>query len=273
MTVSADRVRPIGRATPVDAQGMIVNPCHPDHIVAPWDDALVTALALIRSSLGAALHSVYLRGSIPRGTAIETVSDLDLVCVLEGVPRPPPRGWSSTIDARLRQRHPFCTGADVRGVSIERLMEPERSAALRFLLKTQALCIEGPDLTAAWDAVPLAHARMALKALPASLAAIRAFMQDASHRGAGERRPRCRWIAKKIIRAAFERVAERERAYTRDLYPCWEAASRHDPHKAAHLYQALLLAIEPEDTPAALEHLLQLGDWVASSPPWTNPAP
>jgi hypothetical protein len=265
MTAAADLVRPIGRAVPVDARGCVVNPCTREQIAEPWLGAVHTALALIRMALDASLHSVYLRGSVPRGTAVANLSDLDLVCVLSSPPPPLSRSWSATIDARIRQHHPFCAGVDLRVVSRERLMEPERSAALRFLLKTQAICIEGEDLTSQWEDVPLAQANISLRALPASLSAVRAFMHTHPDGEPEERLRRCRWIAKKIVRAGFELVAQRERAYTRDLYPCWEALSRHHPDKAHDMYQTLRLALEPRDDHAAITKALNLGDWVVAN--------
>ncbi len=265
MTNAIDPVRPIGRAVPVDARGCVVNPCTREQIAEPWLGAVHTALALIRMALDTSLHSVYLRGSVPRGTAVANLSDLDLVCVLSSPPPSQSRSSFSTIDARIRQRHPFCTGADLRVVSRERLMEPGRSVTLRFLLKTQAVCIHGEDLTTQWEDVPLAQAKIALAALPASLAAVRAFMHAHPDGETDQRARLYRWVAKKIVRAGFELVAERERAYTRDLYPCWEAWSRHRPDKAHDMYQTLLLALEPQTDPAAITKALQLGDWVVAN--------
>jgi hypothetical protein len=273
MTAAADPVRPVGRAIPVDARGCVVNPCTREQIAEPWLGAVHTALALIRMALDASLHSVYLRGSVPRGTAVAHLSDLDLVCVLSSPPPPQSRSSFSTIDARIRQHHPFCAGADLRVVSREQLMEPGRSATLRFLLKTQAICIQGEDLTTLWEDIPLAQAKIALRALPASLAAVRAFMHAHPDGETDERARLCRWVAKKIIRAGFELVAERECAYTRDLYPCWEAWSRHHPERAHDMYQTLLLALEPRQPAKTITEALQLGDWVVAtaSPRVTSP--
>jgi hypothetical protein len=56
---------------------------------------------------------------------------------------------------------------------------------------------------------------------------------------------------------------ERERAYTRDLYYCWQGFSRHYPGRSPDMRRALELAVDPSDGDAAeaLSLLRGLGSW------------
>ena len=53
---------------------------------AAFVPVVAAARAQIAGTFGTRLHSAYLYGSIPRGTAVGRVSDLDLLAVLTGPP-------------------------------------------------------------------------------------------------------------------------------------------------------------------------------------------
>lgn len=255
-------VLPIGQAVPVCELGYIVNPCRTERVVSPWREAVNLLNALCQTSLGASLHSLYLRGSVPRGTAVEHRSDLDAVCVTRSPSPTLPPSFQAAVQARVLQAHPFCTGVDLRIVPHDKLLNPDRSAALQFFLKTQSLCIAGEDITAHWASFTLRQARLTLQGLTTSLAGTRASLASEPGLGADERRQLCRWITKKIIRAGFELVAERERAYTRDLYPSWTGFARHYPEMAGPMREVLTLAINPRSDPLQIETALKVGDWL-----------
>lgn len=266
-------VLPIGHAVPVCELGYIVNPCRSERVVSPWREAANLLSALCQTSLGASLQSLYLRGSVPRGTAVEHRSDLDAVCVTRSPPLTLPPSFQAAIQARVLQAHPFCTGVDLRIVPYDKLLNPNRSAALQFFLKTQSLCIAGEDITANWASFPLRQARLTLQGLTTSLAGTRASLTGEPGLGANERQQLCRWIAKKIVRAGFELVAERERTYTRDLYPCWTGFARHYPEMAEPMREVLTLAINPRSDPLQIEATLKVGDWLRTQSQPANNAP
>jgi hypothetical protein len=73
----------------------------------------------------------------------------------------------------------------------------------------------------------------------------------------------CTAIMKRFLRAGFELVMERERAYTRDLYFCHEAFARHCPERRGDMWRALELAVEPGDEPdELLPFVRDLGGWL-----------
>lgn len=254
-------IRPIGRTQPVDAAGCIVNPCAAHLVTAPWRAVADDVLAACREALGPALHSLYLRGSVPRGLAIAGVSDLDAIGVVRGsvaghVP------WTRRLDARVRERHPCCRGVELRLWPLQGLTTLAPGHPARFLLKTQALCLWGPDVAAGWSPVPLEAAHIVLADLPQALARMRAALAPGPGTDAGLMRQRCRWLAKKVVRAGFELVALREQAYTRDLHPCWLAFARHHPAQAEAMREVLALAVEPTAETSRIAAAIALGDWV-----------
>lgn len=259
-------IESLGQLVPTDDQGRIVNPCDPQRLVDPWRAPVTELIERFRHGLGGALRSVYLRGSLPRGLAIEGVADVDMVCVMLRSPGRggPPLGWVRSVERAVLERYPFCSDVSVRLVSLEWLMASPQAHPLRFLLKTQGLCVWGAHLAEGWDDYTLADARITLIGLPHAMRDFREFLDlspDVNRNGIARR---CRWIMKKIVRSGFELVATSERAYTRDLYPCWEAFSRHYPDEAARMRQVLELAVNPVSDRDRIRLALAVGDWVVA---------
>jgi hypothetical protein len=154
-------IQPIGRSQPVDSQGFIVNTCSADLIKAPWSRLVSDLLAQCQDELGDSLHSLQLRGSVPRGLAVEGLSDLDVFCITDGR-LPQASVWIDRMARRLQALHPFCRGLDLRVWPLCDLVGLPSGHPARFLLKTQGLCIWGPDATADWAPVPLVSAGLKL---------------------------------------------------------------------------------------------------------------
>jgi uncharacterized protein len=260
-TATATPILRIGGAQPVDAAGCIVNPCAAELVAGPWRAAVGALVAGCREEFGMALHSAHLRGSVPRGLAVDGLSDLDAIAVVEGTPAGNP-AWKAALDQRVREAHPGCRSVDLRLWPLQFLTGLPAGHPVRFALKTQGLCVWGPDPAAAWPPVPLGQARTVLEALPLALARMHEVLAQAPGTDPALMRQRCRWLAKKIVRAGFELVAQRERAYTRDLVPCWEAFARHHPGHAAAMRQVLAMAVDPSTEPGRIRDAIALGAWV-----------
>ena len=109
---------------------------------------------------------------------------------------------------------------------------------------------------------PLEHASIAMKALPAALERMRGAIAQNTPADEALMVARCRWLAKKVVRAGFELVAPLERAYTRDLYPCWQGFARHHRALTTPMEEVLLLAIRPTARTSSLRKILELGEQV-----------
>lgn len=254
-------IRPIGTQQPVDAEGLIVNTCAAGLIREPWSRLVSDVLAQCLRELGISLHSLQLRGSVPRGTAVEGISDLDVLCITNGRLRQSSI-WIDRMARRVEALYPFCRALDLRVWPLCDVVGLPSSHSARFLLKTQGLCIWGADLTADWPGVPLEQARIALKGLPVAMERMRMAIAQRSPADEALMVARCRWLAKKVVRAGFELVAPLERTYTRDLQPCWQGFARHHPELASSMEEVLVLAIKPTARAAPLIKMIELGEKV-----------
>ncbi len=74
-------IKNIGRFCMNDSKGYILNDARPEKVDFIYNDLIKTVVETYKYQLQSDLHSVYIRGSIPRGLGIPGVSDLDTLCV------------------------------------------------------------------------------------------------------------------------------------------------------------------------------------------------
>lgn len=258
-----DPVRPVGSVLETDGDGYLVNPCAPEQIRPPWDGLVDEARETATTQLGPRLHSLYLRGSVPRGEAIEGLSDLDLVAVVDGGAGETDTTWLEAFEQDALSRHPFCTGIELLVVGRDEVLRDEGRSAIGFVLATGTLCIEGEDLTPSLPRFRPGDPEAAVHALQLG-ADIERFLEEGPLESPEERRASCAWICKRIVRAGFELVMEAEGTYTRDLWPCYEAFRRHHPEWSGEMRRVLEIAVDPLDAPDEVAELCRgLGAWVA----------
>jgi hypothetical protein len=255
-------ILPIGDVLSVDAEGFLINPCRRDLIAPPWSDAVTAVVEAYRAHFGARLHSVYVRGSVAKGTAMLDVSDIDTFTVLHGEPEDADRSWAESLHARLAQDFPFQTGVELAMVSLRTVREDTAAWVWPFLIKTQSVCVWGQDLASTLPGFKPgpALAGHALT-LASDLQEFRAHCPEAGDARDGQ--DWCQWIMKRVVRTGFELTMARERTYTRDLYPCYAAFARHYPEHALQMRQALQWAIEPiHDKKMLTQFLDDFGPWL-----------
>ncbi len=158
-----------GAVLHTDPDGYLIPDVSLDNIVPPWDEAVDFIKNAYIGHLGESLHSVYIRGSVARGLAVEGISDLDSFALARGYP------------------------SKMEGVKIG-----------------------------------------------------------------------CRWICKRFLRAGMDLVLSRSKAFTRDLYYCYEEFAKFYPQQDAAMWQALEYAINPTGNVEELLPLVkELGDFLA----------
>lgn len=258
-----DPVRPVGSVLATDADGFLVNESSRERIRPPWDALVEEAQQAAAQGIGPRLHGLYVRGSVARGEAVEGVSDLDLVAVVEGDAGEIDTSWLEPFERDALSRHPFCTGVELLVVGRDEVLRDEGRSAFGFALSTGGLCIAGEDLIPRLPRFRPGEPETAVHA-PRLGADIERFLQEAPQEAPEERKASCAWICKRLVRAGFELVMEAEGTYTRDLWPCYEAFRRHHPEWSGEMRRALEIAVDPIDAVEEVAELCRgLGAWIA----------
>lgn len=226
---------------------------------------LVRALrARLPEVLGRRLHSAYLYGSLPRGTAVPGVSDLDALAVLHNEPTEADRATTRALENELDTRFAQVDGAGILLDSVASLTgETERHDGGFFLA---CLCtpLLGPDLA---EHLPRYRptgllARQTNGDLEQTLT--RWHQRLATAHTPDQRRRLCRAIARRLVRTGFTLIMPTWNGWTSDLHESARLFAAHHPERADHMHTAAHLAQHPSPDPAELHLLLhELGPWLA----------
>ncbi|MGI0488180.1 hypothetical protein ACN4EK_22290 [Pantanalinema rosaneae CENA516] len=267
-------IQPLGRWMATDADGYLVNECAWERIQAPWHDLVSDLRHACINQWGDRLHSLYLRGSVPRGLAIPEVSDLDSIAIFGDQPASTVAVAIESLQTELTQRYRFCPKVEVALLSLADLRSPE--SPWQAIVQTQGLCIYGEDLRSQLPRFKPGRALISHAFdLAADLAETQAFLRqlpDDYPPHDTRIKARCRWITRRMVRTGFELVMTTEGTFTRDLYPCYVSFSRYFPAQELLMRKALELAIQPSSNRVGLLMFLShFGTWLVETVESTFP--
>lgn len=254
-------VKRIGDVCKVDADGVILNSSSMNNVSANFKNAIFFFKGALLSCFQDEIHSVYVRGSVPRGFGIEGVSDVDTILIT--VSKEEKISALDKIEQELIERYPFVNGVEMSVFSLEEVLETSHFAIIPFMIKTHSICIYGDNLQ---KKLPQYRADKALA--NAHIYHLKPLLLQAKDELVGNEDPEdvkdcCVWIMKIIIRCGLAFVIEGEQTYTRDLYPAYELFTKHYPEKEGEMRKALQYAVNPsEDIEAILAFLDSFGDWM-----------
>lgn len=265
-------IKPIGNFLSVDDEGYLINPCRYDLIVPPWSDVVEVVKTEYIQQLKEKVHSLYIRGSVAKGTAIVGISDIDVIAVIFGECQEIDESWIGAFQQRMAVKYPFQTGIELRSfVSHSEVCDTNRECFNRFVIKTQSVCIWGEDL------IPLLPRYKLERYILCHSLYIKKDIQDLMEELTNLEdeetiKEKCQWLMKRLIRTGFELVMEKEQTYTRDLYPCYVAFCRHFPAQAQQMKYALERAIEPSGNKEELVQFMgTFGAWIVTTVTETFP--
>ena len=253
----------MGRVLKTDADGFIVSESSLDKLQPAWKEAVFATKDVYLRHLGDVVHSIYVRGTVSRGEAIEGISDVDTLCVVKQDPATLDRSWLRQERQTLAKQFPFTTGVELILVFLDDLLEKESEFDYRFIIKTQSACVYGEDLAA--QIAPFRADQETASHFHRNLEEVFQNAKNgiANNNNVEDIKDWCRWVMKRIIRAGFVLVMAREQVFTRDLYPCYALFSKHFPEREPEMKQALYWAINPTSNPAEITAFLEkFGKWL-----------
>ncbi|WP_405840268.1 nucleotidyltransferase domain-containing protein [Streptomyces platensis] len=251
--------------TGLDRDGCFLREGALDRVSAPFAPVVAELAARLGEHFGPArLHSGYLYGSVPRGTAVPGVSDLDVLLALRDAPTEADRATARAVEDRIDAAFPQVDGVGILLFGVQRLLsEPERYDLGWFVA---CLCtpLSGPDLATRlprYRPTPLL-ARETNGDLFRDLPGLRA--QAAAATTEAERTRLTRGVARRLVRTGFTLVMPRWGGWTSDLTESAEVFGRYYPAYAEQMRAAARAARTPAAYPELLDELLSgLAPWLA----------
>ena len=217
-----------------------------------------------RAVFGSALRGLYLNGSVPKGTAVPGVSDLDALAILGTEPLDAHEVAAAAIADEIQARHPMLGGVGIGLFHRDVIVSPSQRYDMGFYIKCLCACVEGEDL-----GLLLPRFRPSMALARGSNGNIRRLLEDRRARVAASADPAeiadiCKGIMRKIVRTGFTLVMPRWRGWTSDLEPCTEIFAMFYPGRADAMRTARSLARDPSGDRAVVLGILDgLGSWLA----------
>jgi hypothetical protein len=243
----------IGRYLGVDECGYVKPDVANDRIGTVWRPLVEFVTDALMNRHG--VRSVNLRGSIPRGLAIENVSDADFMYLSDT-----DIDWADAkLERAVQAKFPFVKGLELSRLdraTLEKVRPPQRRPYFQMVLKTQCLFLAGDDIVR--DIEPfrigpemVSHAF----SLEAEFSRLPNFL--AKSRESGEQQAMHQWFSRRIVRSGLEITTDRSDRFTRDLYLCYEQFAALYPDRAEDMFRVLVNCLNGGESP------LQYGQLVA----------
>lgn len=237
-----------------------------DRVTAGFAPVVAAARTEIAGRFGdGRLHSAYLYGSIPRGTAVPGTSDLDLLLVLHEEPAARDRADADAAEAVLDGSFGSIDGAGILLVSTRAALSELERYDLGFFISCLCTPLLGEDLAARRPAQRPTSllARETNGDLALALPRWREGLRNAGT--AAARRALCRRVARRVVRTGFTLVMPLWGGWTSDLRESAELFAGHCPERADQMRLAAEVARAPSSDPAVIRILVEdLGPWLAA---------
>ncbi|PDY46840.1 nucleotidyltransferase [Bacillus pseudomycoides] len=256
-------IKKIGRFCPVDDTGYIINDSHINKIQPVFLEVIQEVKGTCFRLLQDDLHSIYIRGSVPRGIGIEGIAEIDTIILVRKDPKAIELEWIESIEEQLLRKFGCISGVELSFYDVEEVLHSSRFSFISFMIQTHGVCIFGEDIRSQLPkykvSQELAHEH--LKYLQIQIEQAR---EELIHnKGREDIIDCCRWIMKIIVRAGLALTIDKEGLYSRDLYPAYELFSKHFPEQEQNMRKAMQYAVNPiDDITEILSFLELLGDWM-----------
>ena len=228
-------------------------------VVAAAKTAILSAFA------GDRLHSAYLYGSVPRGTAVPGTSDLDVLLALAGEPAEADREAARLLEGELDARFPQISGAGILLYSTTTLLSDLERYDLGWFVACLCTPLAGEDLAARLPRYRPTSllARETNGDLGDVLPRWRGRLGEA--RSAASLRALSRAVGRRLVRTGFTLVMPRFGGWTSDLDESAAVFGDYYPARAEQMKIAASAGRAPTEDRAVLGMLIgDLGPWLAA---------
>ncbi|WP_138419676.1 nucleotidyltransferase [Aquibacillus sediminis] len=258
-------IKNIGRFCPTDDNGYILKDSSFNKINPEYLKVIDEVTKYYQTHLGVELHSVYVRGSIPRGLGIRGVSDLDTIAITKKDPNDIDLKWVGKAEQDLNKRFNCINGVEFSFYHMDDMLDTSTFSIIPFMIKTHSVCVYGEDLNGHLPNYK-ADKTIGNEHLFNLKNQIKQAKEDLDgNDDMDDVLDCCGWIMKIIVRAGLALVIAEENKYTRDLFPAYEVFSSYYPDKEPDMKQALQYAIHPvANANEIIDFLDDMGNWMIS---------
>lgn len=226
----------------LDADGFVRREGDPSRVQAGFAGLVEAYVEAARSGLGDDLDSVYLYGSIPRGTARPGLSDLDGQVLLRRTPTQHDMAVVAEVERGLGEGHPEVSDVEILLDSRAALVDPADRHDGGFHIRVLCTPFWGPDA-----GLEVAPHRPDLDLATAVQGDWRGALERLRRQSGLVQETRtqeaalCRGVGRRLSRIAFSWVLPRWGGWTSDPGTMTRVVSRLEPRWAAPMSEAVRL--------------------------------
>ncbi|MCC2463112.1 nucleotidyltransferase [Bacillus mobilis] len=238
-------IKKIGRFCPTDDEGYIINDAHIEKVQPMFMEVIQEIKNTCCELLQDDLHSVYIRGSIPRGIGIEGIADIDVIILVRKDPKLIDLSWREKLEVQSLKKFNCISGVELSFYSEKEVINPNRFSFISFIIQTHGVCILGEDVKLSLPKYKVNQELAYVHLIQLRKQIGQARKELIHNKGVEDIEDCCRWIMKIIIRAGLALTIDREGLYSRDLYPAYILFSKYFPKQEKNMRKALQYVIEP----------------------------
>ena len=221
----------------LDKDGFIENLYSPRNIDPEFQEVVSAVVDSLLSDLPNQIDGIYLYGSVPRGTAVVGHSDLDVSIILNTPINPKEKRVFQHLSDIIPKAYPQVSKLDIDPSFLSEVLQPQEKFHWQFWLKHCCCCIWGNDLSI--DFTRYKPSREIAQALNGDLSTFLEQMSPAFKTMTDA--DAAKVIGKKLVRAAYYFVAEKDASWHTNLSQCTAVAKRYYPKQSddielAHQY-------------------------------------
>jgi predicted nucleotidyltransferase len=233
-------------------------------------EAFAPVVAAAREGIAAAfgpgrLHSAYLYGSIPRGTAVPGVSDLDVLLALHDEPAPADRAAARRLEDELDARFPQLNGAGIILASTTTVLSDLERHDYGWFVACLCTPLTGENLG---TRLPRYRPTSLLaRETNGDLGDVLPGWRDRlrAERTEDGLRALSRSVGRRVVRTGFTLVMPRWGGWTSDLTESADVFGQYYPDRAGQMAAAAAIGRAPAADRAVLIMLIDdLGPWLAA---------
>jgi len=254
-------IQNVGTVMETDENGNLINEAGLDKIQEKYQAPIDDVIEIQREQFGDRLTAIYIRGSVAKGTAIDDISDLDTITLVDMTKEELDNldtSYRKRVGEEMKEKYPFLEKVELPIFSKENI-----SFQMQFLLKTSAVCVEGEDISK--DMKPIALNKENASTIRGKLDKnITEAVEEINEAEDGKTVQKAlQWVSKRMLRAGALLVATDGKKYTRDLYPAYEIFSEKYPEQEESMRQALEYALNPiSERTKVINFIEEFGSWL-----------
>ncbi|CDT48595.1 Predicted nucleotidyltransferase [Vibrio coralliirubri] len=223
----------------LDKDGFIQNIYSPKNIAPEFQEVVTAVIDSLLKELPDQIDGIYLYGSVPRGTAIIGRSDLDVSIVLTTPIGQKEKGVFKLLSDTIPKAYPQVSKLDIDPGFLRNVLQPKEKYHWQFWLKHCCWCIWGNDLSIKFPRYKPSNE--IAQALNGDLSTF--LKQMTPNFKTMTDTDVAKVIGKKLVRAAYYFVAEKDGSWYTNLSQCAAVAKRYYPNQSDDIELAYQYAL------------------------------